>query len=123
MHSTRRKAYCGFLSGLLFLAAGKTLAQNIEWESASTLPASPIITLDQADYQPGETAHIFATGFEPFETITLQVLHSDGVSESGEDHSAWTVAADAYGQITSSWHVCEDDCANSLLRLTAVGNT
>src|SRR5262245_20349438 len=81
----------------------------------------PVVVTDQADYAPRATAHIRGKIFQAGETVRLQVLHADGTPASGEDHQPWTVVADEFGAFRAAWHVCEDDCVGSSLRLTAVG--
>ena len=81
------------------------------------------VATDQPDYAPGSTAIITGTGFAAGETVTLQVLHADGTLSTGDDHLPWTVLADPDGAFVTTWHVCEDDCVGSTLRLTAVGQT
>jgi uncharacterized delta-60 repeat protein len=78
---------------------------------------------DKSDYLPGSTAWISGEGFEPAETVVLQVLHADGRPSDGADHEPWPVAADANGSFQSTWHVCEDDCVGSTLSLSASGQT
>lgn len=92
---------------LTMLMAGTALGQTL--------------TSDKIDYQPGETATLTGTGFQPEEVVTLQVLHADEIPSTGEDHDTWTVVADASGSFTTTWHVCEDDCVGSLLRAIADG--
>jgi uncharacterized repeat protein (TIGR03803 family) len=79
------------------------------------------VVTDQGDYAPGTTAHIRGQVFQAGETVSLQVLHADGTPSVGQDHLPWTVVADADGGFHATWHVCEDDCVGSALRLTAVG--
>src|SRR5207248_1249547 len=81
----------------------------------------PLVWTDKTDYQPGTLAGITGVGFQPFEGVILQVLHADGTPDSGDDHEPWPAIADANGSIQTQWHVCEDDCAGSVLVLTAVG--
>jgi hypothetical protein len=81
------------------------------------------VTTDQADYSPGVAAIITGSGFASGETVVLQVLHADGTAPTGADHDPWSVAADAEGSLTTSWHVCEDDCLGSTLQLIAAGQT
>jgi hypothetical protein len=123
MHSLQVKARTGLGSGLLLLGMLSSLGQDAVFTASPATQPSPIITMDQADYEPGSTASFVGRGFAPLEAVTLQVLHADGTADSGEDHLPWTVSADENGQIISSWHVCEDDCANSVLDLRAVGKT
>ncbi|HEV8122587.1 MAG TPA: hypothetical protein VGQ67_16460, partial [Candidatus Polarisedimenticolia bacterium] len=81
------------------------------------------VATDQADYAPGASAHIRGQVFQAGETVRLQVLHADGTPSVGQDHLPWTVVADPDGGFHATWHVCEDDCVGSALRLTAVGVT
>ncbi|HEX9152716.1 MAG TPA: hypothetical protein VF842_11570, partial [Flavobacterium sp.] len=81
------------------------------------------LTSDQPDYAPGTTATFTGTGFTPGETITLQVMHADETPDTGEDHGTWIVTADENGNFVTTWHVCEDDCLDSTLRATAVGQS
>src|SRR5262245_42233298 len=115
------KVRSGLLSGLLLFSLANVSSQEPQWDSTPP-QASPIISMDQADYEPGETASFIGRGFEPFETVTLQVLHSDGREDNDADHLPWTVTANQDGEITSAWFVGEDS-SNSMLQLTAVGST
>jgi len=82
------------------------------------------ITTDSADYQPGSTATITGTGFQPGESVRVQVVHWDyvpGDPITGADHEPWWVTADGTGEFVTTWHVCEDDCVGQLLIATADG--
>src|SRR6266571_5196391 len=89
------------------------------------------VTTDKADYPPGATAYITASGFQAGETVMFQVLHADGSPSTGADHDPWYVADGSVGDldgvvngiIQTTWHVCEDDCVGSTLELTATGQT
>src|SRR5438105_4013607 len=81
------------------------------------------VTTDQTDYAPGTTAVISGSGFAAGEPVFLQVLHADGTPGDGEDHEPWSVQADESGSFLTSWHVCEDDCVDSTLLLTAFGQS
>lgn len=85
------------------------------------LPTGTGVRTAQSDYAPGATANISGWGFEAGESVSLQVLHADGTSDGGEDHQHWTAVADEAGRFETTWHVCEDDCLGSTLRLTATG--
>ena len=87
------------------------------------LPTGTRVVTDQADYAPGATAHIRGQEFQAGETVSLQVLHADGTPATGADHEPWSVTADLLGGFQTTWHVCEDDCVGSTLRLTATGQT
>ncbi len=82
---------------------------------------SASLTSDKGDYPPGATAELTGAGFQPGETVTLQVLHADGSPSNGADHDPWYVVADAQGGFVTTWHVCEDDCVGEELRATAIG--
>jgi Prealbumin-like fold domain len=88
---------------------------------SNTFEAS--VFTDKPNYQPGETAVITGSGFSPNEIITLQIIHIDDTAEGGEGHTPWNVAADAFGNFTSTWFVDPDDSAGSMFRLTATGNS
>ena len=83
------------------------------------------LTSDSADYHPGSTATLTGTGFQPGETVKMQVLHADYQpgDSIGADHEPWYVTADSAGGFVTTWHVCEDDCLGKLLRATADGQT
>ncbi len=110
----------GLLSGLLLLTFGNTRSQEVQFD-ATPPPPNAIITMDQADYEPGETAGFIGRGFEPLEVVTLQVVHADGREDSDADHLPWTVTANENGEITSAWYV-GDDARDSMLKLSAVGS-
>lgn len=93
-----------------------------------TLLSAWVVT-DQLDYPPGATAIINGGGFEVGETIQLQVLHTDGVPNTGEGHEPWYVVDGgegdldgvADGSFTTTWYVSPDDSANSAFELSALG--
>ena len=94
--------------------------------SANTFSQTATIATDALDYPPGSTAIITGAGFQPGETVTLQVLHyptccDDSTSAS---HQPWRVVADASGNVSSSWLVPGDqDELGATLQLTAVGTS
>ncbi|MBP2281774.1 hypothetical protein H4V97_000092 [Flavobacterium sp. CG_23.5] len=92
----------------------------------ASLAFGQTIATDLLDYPPGATAIITGTGFTPGETVTLQVLHTDGVP-SGTDaqyHQPFTAIADANGDVSSTWWVPNDgDAAGANFKLTADGVT
>ena len=94
--------------------------------SSATIPLpdtteGTAVWTDQSDYLPGATATIAGRGFQPGETVFVQVLHADGTPATGADHEPWAIVADAEGAFQTAWHVCEDDCLGSVLELTAAG--
>jgi Concanavalin A-like lectin/glucanases superfamily/PKD domain/Matrixin len=95
-------------------------------------PASSAeLAADKADYQPGETAVLTGSGFQPGETVKLQVLHTDGKPNTGPAHDPWYVtdggAGDLDGQtdgnIRTTWFVDPVDSIDSTLQATATGLT
>ncbi|HZG01641.1 MAG TPA: hypothetical protein VEY71_11595, partial [Chitinophagales bacterium] len=81
------------LTLLLLLTCGLTL-------SAQTL------TSDRDDYWPGATATLSGSGFQPGESVVLVVEELTGGIYNGFDSNPWTVTADASGNFTTTWHVC-----------------
>src|SRR5262245_46860766 len=87
------------------------------------------VATDKLDYRPAETARITATDFRQGESVQFQVLHNDGIPNTGNGHDPWTVtdgsAADldghVDGNISTSWFVDPDDSLNSSFTLTALG--
>src|SRR6188472_3405730 len=68
------------------------------------------LTTDSLDYHPGSFANFFATGFQPNETVTMQVLYATGTMDSSSfvDHEPWDVVVDSLGNFETSWLVSED---------------
>src|SRR5713226_5651088 len=76
---------------------------------------------NQPDYSPGQTVQITAT-FDPLSTVQFTVAHNigagaDGIWGTADDVLSndltgtgltWTVTADAYGVINTSWFVNKD---------------
>ena len=100
-----------------------TLASLTSLFLASLASAQASLASDKPDYAPGETAVLTGAGFEPYETVTMQVLHADGTPSTGEDHEPWDVQADDVGGFVTTWHVCEDDCIGALLVANADGQS
>jgi hypothetical protein len=82
----------------------------------------PTVSIDKADYFPGETVIITGSGFASGETVTLQVMHDDGTVEGGEGHEPFTTVADADANFTPSWYVNPDDSLGRAFTLTATGS-
>ena len=57
------------------------------------------VTTDKADYPPGATAYITASGFQVGETVSFQVLHADGSPSTGVDHDPWYVTDGGVGDL------------------------
>src|SRR6266540_1266504 len=114
--------FTNFVIPLLSPAKRITIALFLMLASASFVQAQTL-TSDQADYAPGTTATLTGSGFQPGETVVVQVLHYDGTSDGGAEHQPWEVTADENGNFTTTWHVCEDDCVGATLKATADGQT
>ncbi len=105
---------------------------------------SASVFTDKPDYAPGETAIISGQGYQPGETVELQVLHIEagpdeefGTADdtlgdnTGSGHDPWFVTDGAAGDldgaedgnILTEWYVDPDDSLNETFRLTAVGQT
>ncbi|MEQ8958979.1 MAG: SdrD B-like domain-containing protein, partial [Coleofasciculus sp. C2-GNP5-27] len=150
--STPSNSPLDYLSGIVPnlpepLAVSDSLIKNVsqpfpidvaEAETTST----PTVETDKQDYQPGETATITATGFDPGAVVKLQVQHleagADGEfgtaddlilasSNSGSGHEPWVVKDGSFqdldgeknGEIVTEWYVNPDDSANETFLLTA----
>src|SRR5688500_5381781 len=117
--------YVGNGSSYLLTAAG---AESGAIPSVAFKRAALIHT-DRHDYQPGDTAVLTGSGFEPNETVTLQVVHLTGGNEGGAGHEPFTVTADLAGQIGAdatspvTWLVDPADSLGAVFRLTAIGGT
>ena len=61
------------------------------------------------------------TGFLPNEEVSVQMLHHDGSSATGDHHGPWSIAADQGGEFTTGWPVCTDDCVGKVVRAVAIG--
>src|SRR5262245_33592932 len=100
------------------MASALVLLCGLSWAQLAT---GASLTTDQTDYAPGTTATITGTGFGPNDIVTVQVVHADGTPSTGAEHDPWTVTPIG-GSFTTTWHVCEDDCVGSTLKVTAVGS-
>ncbi|WP_291099634.1 MULTISPECIES: beta strand repeat-containing protein, partial [unclassified Flavobacterium] len=92
---------------------------------ASAAFGQAAITSDRPDYLPGTTATFTGSGFQPGETVSIQVLHSDiyPVDTAGVEHQPWNVTADASGNFVTTWQVSLTHCLGKLLRATAIGQS
>jgi len=115
-----------WLQSTTLAQSGEPAVAELPQASPDTQPAPdptrrgnrPIVTIDRADYQPGDTVVIEGTGFAPGEIVTLQVLHADGTDQGGEGHEPWSINADATGGIATTWYVNPDDSLGATFQLT-----
>lgn len=77
------------------------------------VPSAALMT-DQFDYTPGSTAVISGSGFQPGETIQLNVVGTNGTNSSR------TLTDGADGNFTANWYV-DPSNVNSTLTATATG--
>jgi len=88
---------------------------------------SPIVKTDKVDYEPGQTAFITASGFNPLEKVRFRVVHTNPhtnpIETPGLGHDPWSVVADVHGNITTEWFVHPDDSLGASFLLTANGVT
>ena len=94
--------------------------------SISAALGQATVTTDRLDYPPGDTAIITGTGFQPGETVTLQVLHAvgDSLGTDPQYHQPFTAIADSVGNIYATWWVPNNgDALGALFKLTADGQT
>src|SRR5262245_15935855 len=86
-----------------FFGKGKTgyekrhkFRHRLEFLESRLAPSATVVT-DKPDYAPGSTAIITASGFQPGETVQLQVLHTDGLPNTDSNgnyldgHAPWSV--------------------------------
>ncbi|HYV92054.1 MAG TPA: T9SS type A sorting domain-containing protein [Chitinophagales bacterium] len=81
---------------------------------------------DRDDYQPGDSAILYGSGFSFGEPIIMQVLHTDwtGGIDSMEAHQPWSIVADNFGNFTTTWYVFPDgDQVGASLVATADGQS
>ena len=79
---------------------------------------SATVMTDQADYAPGTIVTITGSGWQPGETVTLQLVESPLI----DTHGPYPVVADAFGNISDSSFVTDAHDVNVKFYLTAVGS-
>jgi hypothetical protein len=104
-----------FLSG-----ASNASAAWLGGVSAPVLEAT--IDTDKDDYSPGQVVQISGSGWQPGESVRLEVdyktVEASFVSTEGEiphGHDPWFVTADGNGNVASQWLVEEDSRGRTLL--------
>jgi len=91
--------------------------------SSILMADGPTVTTDKLDYPIGATVVIGGSGWQPGETVTLQVTDNLSPTDPNEvAHAPWDVVADADGNISSTW-IVDEDADNLTLTLTAHGNS
>lgn len=98
----------------------RALTQNAT-APLSFINSSATINTDRDDYSPGQTANITGSGWQPGESVRLQVVHIDPnflALTPHAGHDPWYVTADSEGWVRAQWYVGEDSAGQTLL-LTA----
>ncbi|MFO0969304.1 MAG: LamG-like jellyroll fold domain-containing protein [Gemmataceae bacterium] len=111
-------------------APRKQQRARLQVESLESRITPSAVTTDRPDYHVGENVLITGTGFQPGETIELQVIHTDGQPDLDAGHAPWQIVEGGSGDLDglndgnfqTTW-VVTPDSAHSMLRLTAVGLT
>ena len=98
-----------------------TFTNSLNPTSTASLPTTPTtvatVMTDKADYVPGETVLITGSGWEPGETVALELVEEPLI------HPAETLyaIADAEGNITNAEYVIQDHDIGQTFTLTATG--
>src|SRR5262245_40649736 len=107
----------------------RSLPLSVEQLEARNLLSATLLT-DKPDYSPGDTAVITGSGFEVGETIQLQVVRTDGVSDYPPGNQPWQVTdggdgdldGRADGNLQTTWFV-ENQYRGATLLVSATGLT
>ncbi|HND53239.1 MAG TPA: hypothetical protein PLV92_12605, partial [Pirellulaceae bacterium] len=103
----------------MFRSAFRLVFESLE--ERQVMSGFAMVETDKLDYPPGATAIVSGVDFDPYEKVTLQVLHISGMN-GGEGHEPWIVQADASGAFTTTWYVNPDDSADEAFIMTAIGD-
>ncbi|MBK5285432.1 MAG: hypothetical protein JJE25_08500, partial [Bacteroidia bacterium] len=106
MKTITQKLQLLFICSALFLFSSAVNAQTL--------------TSDHLDYSPGDTAILSGCGFQPGETVIMQVVRADGSPSTGD--APWSIAADANGCFSTGW-IVPADAYQQLLLATADGQS
>ena len=103
-------------------AVGDTLQLSATGEAhGSTAQAAftggATITTDRRDYPPGSAANISGVGWQPDETVSLEVFNET----TKTDETDWTATADSRGDVSTTLTI--GNWVGDTLRLTATGET
>src|SRR5206468_7329920 len=108
----------------ILVAGGQN--NNGAWVDLGALFNPAKVWTDYDDYPPGTPVGIKANGFLPGESVTLQVLHTDGTNDntSSTAHDSWEVTADANGDFSTIWNIpADEDELGATLEVTATGQS
>jgi hypothetical protein len=82
-----------------------------------------VLRAEKSSYVAGETITVHGSGFYPFETVTLQVLHWDCSVEPNMGHESWSVVAGGGGSFTAGWAIHSGDPGGREFLFTANGSS
>jgi hypothetical protein len=88
-------------------------------DSSKKIYGTGTVKTDKADYAPGQTVTITGTGWQPGETVHLNLHRDTGVPPDTQ----LTAIADANGNILNADYVCQEFDRGITLLLTATGET
>ena len=103
-------------NGVLLIAGGKDGSGNAL--NSSEAYGFATVQTDQGDYPPGTTVTITGSGWQPGETVKLQLVESPLI----DTHGPYTVTADANGTITDHSFSTDAHDVNVKFTLTAMGS-
>ena len=110
----------GMTSGLVSQA---TFTNSLNSTSTASLPTTPTtdptVMTDKEDYVPGETVLITGSGWEPGETVALELVEEPLIHPA---ETLYAIADDA-GNITNAEYVIQDHDLGQSFTLTATGQT
>ena len=104
-------------NGVLLVAGGNDANGNPL--NASEAYGFPTVQTDASDYPPGTPVNITGSGFQPNETVTIQLVESPLI----DTHGPYTVQADTNGNISDSSFVTDQHDLMVRFYLTATGGT
>jgi hypothetical protein len=81
-----------------------------------------LISTDSAYYPPEDSVYITGSGYQPNETVTLQVTRYDGTLLPGDAGLPWNIAADESGNLQSLWVTPYTDYTVDTMMLVGIGD-
>jgi hypothetical protein len=102
-------------NGVLLVAGGKDANGNAL--NSAELYGFATIQTDRSDYPPGTTVNITGRGWQPGETVKIQLVESPLL----DTHGPYNVIADASGNISDRSFTTDEHDANIKFTLTAIG--
>src|SRR5262245_17741433 len=91
--------------------------------TASAQDAARLVRTNDPGQVAGEQVLIFGQGFNPLESVELEVVHADGTAEPNMGHTTFTVTAGADGAFVTTWVIRPQDGQGDQFLVTARGGT